>query len=38
MFIAAPLYAQLREGEAEESKQGRMIEEKIVRNDSGAVR
>lgn len=38
MFIAAPLYAQLREGEAEESKQGRLIEEKIVRNDSGAVR
>jgi len=38
MFIAAPLYAQLREGEAEESKQGRLIEENIVRNDSGAVR
>jgi preprotein translocase subunit SecF len=38
MFIAAPLYAQLREGEAEESKQGRLIDEKIVRNDSGAVR
>ncbi len=38
MFIAAPLYAQLREGESEESKQGRLIEEKIVRNDSGAVR
>ena len=38
LFIAAPLYAQLREGEAEESKQGRLIEEKIVRNDSGAVR
>lgn len=38
MFIAAPLYAQLREGEAEEVKQGRVIEEKVVRNDSGAVR
>jgi succinate-semialdehyde dehydrogenase/glutarate-semialdehyde dehydrogenase len=32
------LLMERREGEAEESKQGRLIEEKIVRNDSGAVR
>lgn len=38
MFIAAPLYAQLREGESEEAKQGRREREKIVRNASGAVR
>lgn len=38
MFIAAPLYAQLREGESESSKQGRKVREEIVRNASGAVR
>lgn len=38
MFIAAPFYAQLREGESEERKQGRPKREEIVRNSSGAVR
>lgn len=38
MFIAAPLYAQLREGESEDSKQGRPQRTEIVRNSSGAVR
>jgi preprotein translocase subunit SecF len=38
MFIAAPLYAQLREGEAESAKQGRKDRTEIVRNASGAVR
>ena len=38
MFIAAPLYAQLREGESEDAKQGRPKREEIVRNSSGAVR
>ena len=37
-FIAAPLYAQLREGESEDKKQGRPQREEIVRNSSGAVR
>jgi preprotein translocase subunit SecF len=38
IFIAAPLYAQLREGESENAKQGRPKREEIVRNASGAVR
>jgi preprotein translocase subunit SecF len=38
MFIAAPLYAQLREGESEDKKQGRPERSEIVRNSSGAVR
>ncbi|MCF8546728.1 MAG: protein translocase subunit SecF [Microbacteriaceae bacterium] len=38
MFIAAPLYAQLREGESESAKQGRKDRTEIVRNASGAVR
>lgn len=38
VFIAAPLYAQLREGESETAKQGRPRREVIVRNSSGAVR
>ncbi len=38
MFIAAPLYAQLREGESESVKQGRKERTEIVRNASGAVR
>jgi preprotein translocase subunit SecF len=38
VFIAAPLYAQLREGESESAKQGRPKREEIVRNASGAVR
>ncbi len=38
MFIAAPLYAQLREGESESAKQGRLDRTEIVRNASGAVR
>jgi preprotein translocase subunit SecF len=38
MFIAAPLYAQLREGESETTKQGRGERTEIVRNASGAVR
>lgn len=37
-FIAAPLYAQLREGESEDKKQGRPQRDEIVRNSSGAVR
>lgn len=37
-FIAAPLYAQLREGESEDKKQGRPARDEIVRNSSGAVR
>lgn len=38
MFIAAPMYAHLREGESEATKQGRPKREEIVRNASGAVR
>jgi preprotein translocase subunit SecF len=38
MFIAAPLYAQLREGESESAKQGRKDRTEIVRNAAGAVR
>lgn len=38
IFIAAPLYAQLREGESEAKKQGRKDRTEIVRNASGAVR
>lgn len=38
IFIAAPLYAQLREGESESKKQGRADRTEIVRNASGAVR
>jgi preprotein translocase subunit SecF len=38
IFIAAPLYAQLREGESESTKQGRKVRTEIVRNASGAVR
>lgn len=38
IFIAAPLYAQLREGESESRKQGRKERVEIVRNASGAVR
>jgi preprotein translocase subunit SecF len=38
MFIAAPLYAQLREGETEDRKQGRTQRTEIVRNSAGAVR
>ena len=38
MFIAAPLYAQLREGESESVKQGRKDRTEIVRNAAGAVR
>jgi preprotein translocase subunit SecF len=38
MFIAAPLYAQLREGETEDRKQGRAQRTEIVRNSAGAVR
>jgi preprotein translocase subunit SecF len=38
MFVAAPLYAQLREGESEDKKQGRPERSEIVRNSSGAVR
>ncbi len=38
IFIAAPLYAQLREGESESAKQGKPKREEIVRNSSGAVR
>jgi len=38
MFIAAPLYAQLREGESESAKHGRKDRTEIVRNASGAVR
>jgi len=38
IFIAAPLYAQLREGESESTKQGRKARTEIVRNASGAVR
>lgn len=37
-FIAAPLYAQLREGESEDKKQGRPQRDQIVRNSAGAVR
>lgn len=37
-FIAAPLYAQLREGESEDKKQGRPQRDEIVRNSAGAVR
>jgi preprotein translocase subunit SecF len=38
IFIAAPLYAQLREGESETTKQGRKERPEIARNASGAVR
>lgn len=38
IFIAAPLYAQLREGESESAKQGRKARTEIVRNAAGAVR
>lgn len=38
VFIAAPLYAQLREGESENKKQGRGDRAEIVRNAAGAVR
>lgn len=38
IFIAAPLYAQLREGESESTKQGRKPRTEIQRNASGAVR
>ena len=38
IFIAAPLYAQLREGESESTKQGRKPRAEIQRNASGAVR
>lgn len=38
LFVAAPLYAQLREGESEDSKQGRPNRVEIIRNSSGAVR
>lgn len=38
MFIAAPLYAQLRESESESAKQGRKDRTEIVRNAAGAVR
>lgn len=38
MFIAAPLYAQLRAGESELTKQGRTARPELNRNAAGAVR
>jgi preprotein translocase subunit SecF len=38
MFIAAPLYAQLRAGESESTKQGRKARPELTRNAAGAVR